>query len=212
MPKRNNNLWHLISWMLAATLGVTSLLLDWHPQFPSMCIILGIILFILIDTMETIPAGQSYHWHNLIDDVRSGKQKLGPALLFLHAKIVFPTLFTIYLILLITQKLTIVTPIWRSYAGAAIETLQLLWVVLASAVLANFSGLPDKAYVTERSSFLINSGTIILICLLSYLSMWAIFNEIAVIGRVAYFVSLAVWVLIAMVSIMILTEPEENHD
>jgi hypothetical protein len=36
------------------------------------------------------------------------------------------------------------------------------------------------------------------------------FCEIAVIGRVAYFVSLSVGAFIALVSFMILTEPEEE--
>ncbi len=52
--------------------------------------------------------------------------------------------------------------------------------------------------------------TILLICLLSYGGMWAIFAEIAKIGRVAYFVSLSVGVLIALVSFLILTEKEEK--
>lgn len=42
--------------------------------------------------------------------------------------------------------------------------------------------------------------------------MWAIFVEIAVIGRVAYFVALSVGALIALVSFMILTEPEEKQE
>jgi hypothetical protein len=45
-----------------------------------------------------------------------------------------------------------------------------------------------------------------LICLLAFGGMWAIFVEIAKIGRVAYFISLSVGVLIALVSTMILTE------
>ena len=40
--------------------------------------------------------------------------------------------------------------------------------------------------------------------------MWAIFDEIAVIGRVAFFVALSVGVLIGLVSLMILTEDEES--
>jgi uncharacterized membrane protein len=143
-------------------------------------------------------------------DVRAGKVSLWRALLFLQSKIVFPTLFTIYLILLIIQKVKVVTPEWQSYASAAIETLQLLWVTLISAVLANFSGLPENAYENTHHSKLSNSFTLILICLLSYGGMWAIFVEIAKIGRVAYFVSLSVGVLIALVSAMILTEEIEE--
>jgi hypothetical protein len=76
--------------------------------------------------------------------------------------------------------------------------------------VANFTGLPENAYEVEHSSSLANTLTIVLICILSYGAMWAIFSEIAVIGRVAYFVSLSVGVLIALVSFMILTEPEEE--
>jgi len=171
-----------------------------------MCVILGIMLSILIDTLEPIPPVQSHHWHDMFADIRTGKVSLWRGLLFLQSKIVFPTLFTIYLILLVIQKVKIVTPEWQSYASSAIETLQLLWVTLISAILANFSGLPDNAYENTHHSKLNNSFTLILICLLAYVGMWAIFVEIAKIGRVAYFISLSVGVLIALVSAMILTE------
>lgn len=102
------------------------------------------------------------------------------------------------------------TPEWQAYATSAIDTLQLLWVTLISAVLANFTGLPDNAYENTHHSKLNNSFTLILICLLAYGGMWAIFVEIAKIGRVAYFISLSVGVLIALVSAMILTEEVEE--
>ncbi len=183
---------------------------DIYPQFPSMCVILGIVLSILIDTMEPIPPVQSYHWHDMFADVRGGKISLWRALLFVQAKIVFPTLFTLYLILLVVQKVQVVTPEWQAYATSAIETLQLLWVTLISAVLANFTGLPDNAYENTHHSKLNNSLSLILICLLAYGGMWAIFVEIAKIGRVAYFISLSVGILIALVSSMILTEEVEE--
>lgn len=132
-------------------------------------------------------------------------------ILFLQSKLIFPTLFTIYLILLILQKVKIVPTEWQSYASAAIETLALLWVTLISAVLANFTGVRDDAYEVTHDSTVANILTLILICLLSYGGMWAIFAEIASIGRVAYFVSLGVGILIAMVSMMILTEREEDE-
>lgn len=175
-----------------------------------MCVILGIVLSILIDTLEPIPPIQSHHWHDMFADVRGGKVSLWRAVLFVQAKIVFPTLFTIYLILLIVQKVKIITPDWQAYATSAIETLQLLWVTLISAVLANFTGLPDSAYENTHHSKLNNSLTLLLICLLSYGGMWAIFVEIAKIGRVAYFISLSVGILIALVSTMILTEEVEE--
>ena len=128
----------------------------------------------------------------------------------MQSKIIFPALFTIYLILLILQKVSIVTPEWQSYASSAIDTLQLLWVTLISAVLANFTGLPDNAYQNIHHSKLNNSFTLILICLLAYVGMWTTFVEIAKIGRVAYFISLSVGVLIALVSAMILTEEAEE--
>jgi uncharacterized membrane protein len=137
---------------------------------------------------------------------------IGRAFLLLHAKLIFPTLFTIYLILLVTQKVKVVPSDWQSYATATIDTLQLLWVTLGSAVLANFTGFPDEAYEVEHTSPLVNTLTIILICLLAYGGMWAIFAEIAVIGRGAYFVALSVGVLLALVSFMILTEPDTETE
>ena len=129
-------------------------------------------------------------------------------MLFMHTKIIFPTLFTIYLILLILQKVKVVPPDWQSYAAASIETLQLLWVTLISAILANFSGLDEKKYHVVHHAPIKNILTLILICLLSYGGMWAVFAEIASIGRIAYFVALAVGVLIGLVSIMILSEED----
>jgi len=207
-----NKHWYIIWGIIALILGVLSLGLDWYPQFPSMCVILGIILAILIDTLEPIPAIKRHHWYDLYADLRAGKVDIGRAFLLLHAKLIFPTLFTIYLILLIMQKVKVVPTDWQSYATSAIDTLQLLWVTLISAVLANFTGLPDNAYEIEHTSPWANTFTIILICLLSYGSMWSIFAEISVIGRVAYFVSLSVGVLIALVSFMILTEPDEEEN
>lgn len=128
----------------------------------------------------------------------------------MQAKIVFPTLFTIYLILLILQKVKVAPPDWQAFATASIETLQLLWVTLVSAVLTNFSSLDEKTYEIEHHSPTKNTLTLLLICLLSYGSMWAIFAEIAVVGRVAYFVSLSVGTLVALISMMILTEQEET--
>lgn len=165
---------------------------------------------ILIDTLEPIPAYKRHNWHALYDDIRSGRVDIGRGFLLLNSKLIFPTIFTIYLILLILQKVKIAPTEWQSYAASAIDTLQLLWVTLISAIVANFTGLPENAYEVEHSSSLANALTIILICLLSYGAMWAIFAEIAVIGRVAYFVSLSVGVLIALVSFMILTEPDEE--
>jgi hypothetical protein len=207
-----NKHWYIIWSIIALILGVLSLGLDWYPQFPSMCIILGIILGILVDTLEPIPAIKRHHWYDLYADLRAGKVDIGRAFLLLHAKLIFPTLFTIYLILLIMQKVKVVPADWQSYATSAIDTLQLLWVTLISAVLANFTGLPDHAYEIEHESPWANTLTIILVCLLAYGSMWSIFAEIAVIGRVAYFVSLSVGVLIALVSFMILTEPDEEEE
>jgi hypothetical protein len=175
-----------------------------------MCLILGIILVILIDTLEPIPAYKRHNWHALYADIKTGKVDIGRGFLLLNSKLIFPTIFTIYLILLILQKVKVVPTEWQSYASSAIDTLQLLWVTLISAVVANFTGLPENAYEVEHNSSLANTLTIVLVCLLSYGAMWAIFAEIAVIGRVAYFVSLSVGVLIALVSFMILTEPEEE--
>lgn len=127
----------------------------------------------------------------------------------MHAKLIFPTLFTIYLLLLIFTKVKVVPTEWSSYASSAIETLQLLWVTLISAVLANFTGLEEDSYEVEHDSAILNIATLLLICLLAYGGMWSIFVEISQIGRVAYFVSLSVGILIALVSMMILTEPEE---
>lgn len=206
-----NKYWYYVWGSFAIVLAVLALGFDWYPQFPSMCVVLGIFLAILIDTLDPVPPFRAYHWHALYADVRGGRVSIGRALLLLHAKLVFPTLFTIYLILLILQKVKIVPVDWQSYASSAIDTLQLLWVTLTSAVLANFSGLPEKSYETLHQSPLVNTFTIILICLLAYGGMWAIFVEIASIGRVAYFVALSVGMLIALVSFMILTEPDEEE-
>jgi hypothetical protein len=175
-----------------------------------MCVILGIILAILIDTLEPIPALKRHDWYALYADVRSKKVDIGRGFLLFHSKLVFPTLFTVYLILLILQKVKVVPTEWQSFATAAIDTLQLLWVTLISAILTNFSGLKENAYEVERASPVANILTIALICLLAYGGMWAIFVEIAVIGRIAYFVALSVGALIALVSFMILTESEEE--
>lgn len=207
-----NKHWYTIWGLVALILGILSLGFDWYPQFPSMCFILGIILAIMIDTLEPIPAFRRHHWYDLYSDIRAGRVDIGRAFLLLHSKLIFPTLFTIYLILLILQKVKIVPTDWQSYASSAIETLQLLWVTLASAILANFTGLREDAYEIEHTSPLTNICTIILICLLAYGGMWAIFVEIAIIGRVSYFVALSVGVLIALVSFMILTEPDEDVD
>lgn len=128
----------------------------------------------------------------------------------MQAKIVFPTLFSIYLILLIIQKVKVSPAEWQAFATTSIDTLQLLWVTLISAILTNFSGLDEKTYEITHHSPVKNTLTIFLICLLSYGSMWAIFAEIAVIGRVAYFVSLIVGMLVAFISMMILTETEDE--
>lgn len=195
----------------ALVLAALALGFDWYPQFPSMCVVLGIFLAIFIDTLDPVPPFRAYHWHALYADVRGGRADVGRAFLFLHAKLIFPTLFTLYLLLLITQKIKVVPENWNSYASSAIDTLQLLWVTLTSAILANFTGLPEKSYEIEHQSSLVNTLTIILICLLAYGGMWAIFVEIASIGRVAYFVALSVGILIALVSFMILTEPDEDE-
>lgn len=110
------------------------------------------------------------------------------------------------------QKVKIVPMEWQVYATATIDTLELLWVTLTSAVLANFTGLTEETYAVEHHSPVKNALTILLVCLLSYASMWAIFAEIASIGRVAYFVSLGVGVLVALVSFMILTEEDEPEE
>lgn len=212
MPNFISRHWHFVWGFFALVLAVLSLGYDLYPQFPSMCVILGIILAILIDTLEPIPAIKRHDWHALYADVRGGKVDIGRGFLFFHSKLVFPTLFTIYLILLILQKVKVVPTEWQSYASAAITTLQLLWVTLISAVLTNFTGLRDDAYEVEHTGSWANIFTILLICLLAYGGMWAIFVEIAVIGRVAYFVALSVGVLIALVSFMILTEPEEEEN
>lgn len=212
MPNFITRHWHFVWGFFALVLAVLSLGYDLYPQFPSMCVILGIILAILIDTLEPIPAIKRHDWHALYADVRGGKVDIGRGFLFFHSKLIFPTLFTIYLILLILQKVKVVPVEWQSYASAAITTLQLLWVTLISAVLTNFTGLRDDAYEVEHTGSWANIFTILLICLLAYGGMWAIFVEIAIIGRVAYFVALSVGVLIALVSFMILTEPEEEED
>lgn len=211
MPPKNNRSWYLVGSVVIGLLGFLSLGLDLVPQFPSMCIILGIVLTMLIDSMDPTPPLHSHEWHLLYADVRAGRMPLGKSLLFLHAKLVFPTLFTIYLLLLILQKVKVVPSEWQAYATATIETLELLWVTVGSAVLANFTGLPDESYETKHHSPLANALTLLLICLLAYGGMWAIFVEIAVIGRVAYFVALSVGVLIALVSFMILTEPDDEE-
>lgn len=210
MLSLNNIHWYIVWGIIALTLGTLSLGYDWYPQFPSMCLILGIVLAILIDTLEPIPPIRRHNWNALYADIKAGKIDIGRGFLLLHSKVIFPTIFTIYLILLILQKVKVVPIEWQSYATSAIDTLQLLWVTLISAVVANFTGLPENSYEVELRSPLINTLTIILICLLSYGAMWAVFVEIAVIGRVAYFVSLSVGVLIGMVSCMILTEPDEE--
>lgn len=97
----------------------------------------------------------------------------------MQSKIVFPTLFTIYLVLLILQKVKVAPPDWQAFATATIDTLQLLWVTLISAVLANFTGLDEKTYETTHESKTKNALTLVLICLLSYGGMWSIFAEIA---------------------------------
>lgn len=209
MPNFITRHWHFVWGFFALVLGVLSLGYDLTPQFPSMCVILGIILAILIDTLEPIPTIKRHDWHALYADVRGGRVDIGRGFLFFHSKLIFPTLFTIYLILLILQKVKVVPVEWQSYATAAIDTLQLLWVTLISAVLTNFTGLKENAYEVEHTSPVANILTIALICLLAYGGMWAIFAEIAVIGRVAYFVALSVGALIALVSFMILTEPDE---
>ncbi len=208
--QNTNKYWYIFWAFIAVVIGVFSLVLDMYPQFPSMCIILGISLGIMIDTMDPVPPIQTYHWHQIWDDMRAKKIPAWRGLLFMQAKIVFPTLFTIYLILLIIQKVKVAPTEWQIMATTTIETLKLLWVTLISAVLTNFSGLDEKMYARENHSPTKNTLTLLLICLLAFGGMWAIFAEIAVIGRVAYFVSLSVGILIALVSIMILTENEQE--
>ncbi len=211
MLTSSNKYWYILWGIFAVLLAVLSLGLDMYPQFPSMCIILGIVLAILIDTMEEVPPIHTYHWHILWDDIKAQKVPIWRGFLLLQSKIIFPTIFTIYLILLILQKVKIVPEDWQSYASAAIDTLQLLWVTLVCAILANFNGVPEEQYQVKKHSPLANIVTLLIICLLSYVGMWSIFAEIAVIGRVAYFVALVVGILIALVSIMILTE-DDNQD
>jgi len=210
MQNKANKYWYIAWGLFAALIGVFSLILDYYPQFPSMCLILGIVLAILIDTMDPVPPIHTYHWNQIWDEMRGQKIPIWKGFLFMQSKIVFPTLFTIYLILLIVQKVKVVPPEWQSYASATIDTLQLLWVTLISAVIANFTGLEESTYEIQHHSPIKNTFTLILICLLSYGGMWAIFVEIANIGRVAYFVSLSVGILIALVSIMILSEDDED--
>jgi len=202
--------WYIVWGFIALILGVLSLGYDVYPQFPTMCLILGIILALLIDTLEPIPPIKRHNWNHLYADIKAGKIDIGRGFLLLHSKLIFPTIFSIYLILLILQKVKVVPVEWQSYASSAIDTLQLLWVTLISALIANFTGLPENSYEVEHSSPLINTLTIGFVCLLSYGAMWAVFVEISSIGRVAYFVALSVGVLIAMVSCMILTEPDEE--
>lgn len=205
-----NKLWYYGGGAMAILLAILSLGYDMYAQFPSMCIILGIILSILIDSMDEIPAITAYRWDQLWSDIRSGDVPLWKWLLYLQSKLVFPTLFTIYLLLLIMQKVKLFGTIWQWYAGAAIDVLRLLWLTLVSAVLANFPGIADEKYQVLQHSKINNLFSLTLICLLSYGGMWAIFAEIASIGRIAYFVSLGVGILIALVSVMILTEDEQQ--
>ena len=207
-----NKFWYIGGGVFALLLATLSLGYDIYPQFPSMCVILGIILSILIDSMDELPAARAYDWESIWDDILARKIPVWRGLLFVHAKIIFPTLFTVYLILLIMQKVKIFGGDWQSYASAAIQTLQLLWVTLGSAVLANFSGLPDDTHEITQHSRWNNVFSLLLICILAFGGMWAIFAEIASVGRIAYFVSLGVGILIGIVGVMILTEEDENDE
>lgn len=206
-----DNTGNIILGAMALLLSVVSLGFDQYPQFPSMCIILWMILMIIIKTLEPIPTETRHDWHQIWREIQEKKTSPVRAFLYLHAKLIFPTLFTIYLILLIIEKVKIVPDNWHYFASSSIQTLQLLWVTLGSAVLANFTWFPDNAYEVEHRSPTKNMLTILFICGLAYMGMWAIFEEIKIIGRVSYFVSLSVWILIALVSCMILTEEEQKE-
>jgi hypothetical protein len=60
----NNIRWHIVLGIVALILGTLSLGYDWYPQFPSMCLILGIVLAILIDTLEPIPPLKRHIWNH----------------------------------------------------------------------------------------------------------------------------------------------------
>ena len=64
-----NKFWYIGGGIFALLLAILSLGYDLYPQFPSMCIILGIILSILIDSVEELPAIKSYDWHSLWSDI-----------------------------------------------------------------------------------------------------------------------------------------------
>ena len=130
MQSSANKYWYIVWGVFAGLIGVLALVFDEYPQFPSMCLILGIILGIMIDSMNPIPPMRTYHWHQIWDEVREQKTPIWKGFLFMQSKIVFPTLFTIYLILLLVQKVKLIPTDWQSYASAAIDTLQLLWVTV----------------------------------------------------------------------------------
>ncbi|MCB9807265.1 hypothetical protein H6768_05305 [Candidatus Peribacteria bacterium] len=110
------------------------------------------MLAILVYTLDPIPPLRRHDWYHLYADIKDNKVDIGRAFLFLHSKLIFPTLFTLYLLLLILSKVKVVPTEWESYASSAIETLQLLWVTLISAVIANFTGIKDDSYEVEHSS------------------------------------------------------------
>ena len=68
-----NKYWHGIVGLFGLYLGVVSLGFDAYPQFPTMCIILGIILALLIESMDPIPPLRTYHWHTIWDEMRRGQ-------------------------------------------------------------------------------------------------------------------------------------------
>lgn len=107
MLSNPNRFWYIGGGLFAVILAVLSLGYDLYPQFPSMCVILGIVLSILIDSMDELPAIKAYDWIAIWGDIQTRNIPVWKGLLFVQSKIVFPTLFTIYLILLIVQKVKI---------------------------------------------------------------------------------------------------------
>lgn len=207
--EKTNKIWYIAWAFLWVIIGYLSFQYNLYPHLTSMCIILGVTLGILIDSMGPISGTYTYPWRQIWREMRIKKIPTWKYALFIHSKIVFPTILTLYLILLIVQKLQFITPEWRSYATITIENLQLLWVTLISAFISMFPWLPEEQYQIHYNSPLKNTLTVLFVCLLAYGGMWSVFLEISHFGQVAPYISLGVGMLIALISISILSEDIE---
>lgn len=209
--QNRNKITILIGSIVCVILLVVSFVFEWAAPLPSMYIILGLVSYMLIMTLDPLPVSHETNWKKIIKDIKNKKLHWYQWFNIFHTKVIFPAILGIYLILLILQRLTIVPDSWQPMVTTLLANNIFLWVTLGSAILANFPGMKNVDYSHEQISPAKNIGLLIFIVALAFIGAWWVSDETISLWKISYFVSLSTGALIMIVGVMILSE-HENDD